>query len=306
MGVKFLKNYINANCIGVRKCNLNEFSNKRIVVDASIYLYKYKGQQMLVNGIINLIGLFAEHNISPVFVFDGKPKHAKRDELIKRKTEKINAWQQLKALQSQGLTDETLQMKSTRVSKADINTVKNILDRLGVLYIDALYEADEVCAMLMLHNQVDVCLSDDTDMFVFGCNTVMRELSPDGMGKVYNLNKILFSMNMNFQTFKQLCIISGNDYYKSDKNLYYYINLYKKCPPFCNFYEWLYNHGHIKDYESLKQAFNHYELEPYLDQYKILYVSSIRHLTEQINLSSNDRFCLLKMLAHVPLEIEVC
>lgn len=305
MGVKFLNAYINANCIGVRKCNLNEFSNQRIVVDASIYLYKYKGQQILLKGIINLIGLFAEYNISPVFVFDGKPKHAKKNELIERKKEKENAWQQLQALQSEGLTDEALQMKSTRVSKTDVYMVKHILTQLGVLFIDAVHEADEVCAVLMAHNQVDVCLSDDTDMFVFGCNTVMRELNSEGFGKVYNLNKILFSMNMDFRSFKQLCIISGTDYYKSGKNLYYYINLYKKCPPFCNFYAWLHTHGYIKDYESLRQAYSHYDLEPYLDQYKTLCIPSIRHLTDQINLSSNGRVCLLEVLAHVPLEIEI-
>lgn len=305
MGVKFLNAYINANCIGVRKCNLNEFSNKRIVVDASIYLYKFKGQQMLSNGIINLIGLFAQYNISPVFVFDGKPKQVKETMLIKRKQEKEFAWQELKALQSKGQTDETLQLKSTRVSKSDVHMVKHILSRLGVLYIDAPYEADEVCAMLMLHNQVDLCLSDDTDMFVFGCNTVLRELNQDGMGKVYNLNTILFSMNMNFQSFKQLCIISGTDYYTSGKNLYYYINLYKKCPPLSNFYGWLYERGYIQDYESLREAFNQYDLEPHLDQYKILSIPSIHHLTEKINLSSSGRLCLLEMLAHVPLKIEV-
>ena len=306
MGVKFLNAYINANCIGVRKCNLNEFSNKRIVVDASIYLYKYKGQKMLIEGIVNLIGLFAEYNIRPVFVFDGKPKHAKENELIERKKNKECAWQQLKALQSQGQTDETLQMNSTRVSKSDICMVKYILTQLGILYIDALHEADEVCAMLMTNNQVDVCLSDDTDMYVFGCNTVIRELNPDGVGTVYNLDIILFSMNMDFQTFKQLCIISGTDYYKSGKNLYYYINLYKKCPPLCNFYGWLYQHGYIKDYDSLRQAFNHYELDTYLDQYKILHIPPIHHLTEQINLSTNGRFCLLEVLAHIPLKVEVC
>lgn len=305
MGVKFLNTYINANCIGVRKCNLNEYANQRFAVDASIYLYKYKGQQMLARGIINLIGLFAEYNISPVFVFDGTPKHAKKNELIQRKREKDSAWQQLKELRSQGQTDETLQLKSTRVSKSDVLTIKHILSRFGILYIEALHEADEVCAMLMLNNQVDVCLSDDTDMFVFGCNTVMRELTPDGVGKVYNLNKILFSMNMDFTSFKQLCIISGTDYYASGKNLYYYINLYKKCPPLCNFYGWLYKHGYITDYESLRQAFKQYELEPYLDQYKILRIPSIHHLTEKINLSSSGRLCLLEMLAHVPLEIEV-
>jgi len=47
----------------------------------------------------------------------------------------------------------------------------------GVSYIDADGEADQLCASLVLKNKVYACLSEDMDLFVYGCPRVLRYLS---------------------------------------------------------------------------------------------------------------------------------
>ena len=62
-----------------------------------------------------------------------------------------------------------------RITLDDINVVKELLNTLGIMYIDAPYEADEICAKLVLDKKVYACLSDDTDMFAYGCSKILTK-----------------------------------------------------------------------------------------------------------------------------------
>ena len=51
------------------------------------------------------------------------------------------------------------------------------MDDSGVKWIDAPGEADELCAHFMHTEQVHACLSEDMDMFAYGCCRVLRHFS---------------------------------------------------------------------------------------------------------------------------------
>ncbi len=55
--------------------SLSVFAKKRIAIDISLYLYKFKvvfGQHWM-SGVINLLTTLREHSIHPVVIFDGEP-----------------------------------------------------------------------------------------------------------------------------------------------------------------------------------------------------------------------------------------
>ena len=73
MGVHLLTSFLkNLKKNGSYKVSLNTLSGKRIVVDASIYLYRFKAMDALIENIYLLCTLFRVNNISALFVFDGK------------------------------------------------------------------------------------------------------------------------------------------------------------------------------------------------------------------------------------------
>ena len=95
MGIKLLNKFL-------RQFHLNEIIEmpihhlygKKIAVDASIYLYKCKEDGQLIPNIYFMCSLFRKHNITPIFIFDGKPPIEKKNILIKRKIRKNQAKQQ--------------------------------------------------------------------------------------------------------------------------------------------------------------------------------------------------------------------
>ena len=70
MGVKQLNSFIKHNCYKLlEKKNLCEFKGKTIVIDASIYMYKFLEDDLLIENIYLLCSIFRSHNIIPIFVF---------------------------------------------------------------------------------------------------------------------------------------------------------------------------------------------------------------------------------------------
>lgn len=99
------------------------------------------------------------------------------------------------------------------LTKQDIQTTKDLIISFGATYYDAYGEADELCALLVHKKKVWGCLSEDTDMFVYGCENVLRYFSLLNHTVVlYNTKKILEELEITQDIFRELCVISGTDY----------------------------------------------------------------------------------------------
>ncbi len=121
-----------------------------------------------------------------------------------------------------------LKKSFTRIKKEDIEVVKKLLQSYGMKYYIAEKEADHVCGQLVNTCYKDGCLSDDMDMFVYNSKFVYRNLDiVNGTCLQYNLDLILKYLNIEFEDFKWMCILSNNDYNTSSKNVFEYYKLYK-------------------------------------------------------------------------------
>ena len=87
MGIKCMNRYLMQYCRNgsIEKKSLSFLSNKKIAIDTSIYLYKYRSQEALHENFYSMISLFHKYNIIPIFVFDGKPPVEKLDALRNEK-----------------------------------------------------------------------------------------------------------------------------------------------------------------------------------------------------------------------------
>jgi len=285
MGIRNLNRYLRDNCPESIRCiNISELSGKKIVVDISIYLYKYEAENALLENVYFMLSIFRYYNIIPIFIFDGKPPPEKKALLQKRKEDKESAqeeYNKLKQLldsnenydEKQDIIATLHQLKKqiVQMNKDKIQSVKALIRAYGASYYDAPEEADELCALLVIKKKVWACLSEDMDLFVYGCPRVLRYFSLISHTVVLYYTKGIYNeLNMTQHEFKQICILSGTDYNinvngKNDKvNLKLTIKYFNKFKESNNsdFYAWLMeNTEYINDIELLNKINNMFNLK---------------------------------------------
>lgn len=316
MGVKYLNSFLNSYTFKGRKLiHLSELSGKKISIDISIYLYKYKSQDALFEKIFLLCSVLKKYNIIPLIIFDGKITEKKREELELRKIKRQQAENSFKNIMTEinenklEMTDKIkekillLKRQLVKISKNDISNVKKLITGLGIKYIDAIYEADSLCSELVLKKKVDACLSDDTDMFVYGCTKVLRNINLNNHTvMLYNRNTILNELDISLDDFKWMCILSSTDYLKFENNIFKNYLLYtkykknkKKLYLQISFIEWYKNKGYIDDLKlkDCEEIYNLYNLEKNntLKNYKYMLINYIQNDLNLIkNILKLDRF----------------
>ena len=89
MGVPQLNHLIKKYCPGcIKTIHFDEIKNKTLVVDISIYLYKFNLTGSIIDGLYQFINIFSQHNINLIFVFDGKSPKIKEATILQRRREK--------------------------------------------------------------------------------------------------------------------------------------------------------------------------------------------------------------------------
>ena len=90
---------------------------------------------------------------------------------------------------------------------------RELLDFMGIPYVQAPEEADSQCAYLNKKGLVDAVLTEDMDILTFGAPKIVRNLSSFHKNPIeIELNNILKSLNLNQDEFIELCILLGRDY----------------------------------------------------------------------------------------------
>jgi len=304
MGVRLLNTFLRKiSTHGTYTLHLRALTGKKVVIDASIYLYRFLAEKNLIEHMYLMCSILRHYNIHPLFIFDGKVPHAKKETVNKRRKKKIEAKNMYKQYQS--LLIQTadsaerrkiikqmniLQRKFVRVDATVTNQAKSLLDAYGIKYIHASGEADGLCAALVIKKMAYACFSEDTDLFVYGCPRVLKYLSLLHHTVImYELPTICRGLSINFDDFQTMCILSGTDYNDSDLNIFYIYTLFQKYAQTSdtNFLEWLHN-GHISSqiYTSIQDISHIYSTSHILAQEKYKCIQN----------SAIDKFALRQIL----------
>lgn len=278
MGIKNLNRFLLDNCTSksIRKQHLSTFKGKTIAIDTSIYMYKFQTENRLLENMERFIQVLLKYNISPIFVFDGKPPPEKK-ELIKQRANlkkeaeaKYNELQQsiLDNNSSDELSSKLAELKTqfVRIHDTDITKVKQLMETLNISFVDAPGEADQLCVLLVKTKKAWACLSDDMDMFVYGCVRVLRFLDLNKHTIIYyDLHAILSELEWSITLFREILVLSGTDYnIHSTTSLEQTIKWLYKYKRYCrqqnaskkSFYEWLIIYtNYIDNYEELKHIY---------------------------------------------------
>ena len=225
---------------GIKEVELSTFASKILAIDISTYLYQLLYNDNLYNGLIRQCILLMQNNITPIYIFDGRPTKAKiENTIIKRKEKQKENEEKVEELKEQINTlaiNEEEQINTSTIIEEENNNKKQIEDKLnkmqktvscvptrehilkcqemfkclGIPYIEARGEADILCGKLCKEGIVDGVISEDYDMTTFGCNIFIRGIF--NKVTVYNLEEILQELELTYTQYVDMCILAGCDY----------------------------------------------------------------------------------------------
>lgn len=101
----------------------------------------------------------------------------------------------------------------TSITNDDITLVKELLNILGVPYIDGDDEGERIASKLCCTGKVDAVLSEDTDILAYGTPKFITKLNTSsGMCLEIDINNILNELDLTKAQFTDFCIMCGTDY----------------------------------------------------------------------------------------------
>ncbi|TMS10044.1 putative flap endonuclease 1-like protein [Larimichthys crocea] len=164
MGITKLADLIRSDAPGaVCHKDISDYTGKVIALDTSIVVNQFRAATPSLSPLTGLFFrtlTFLEHDIKPVFVFDGKPPREKTAVLKKRAEAAGRHFPNITGTAS-SLTKDCLQL----------------LKLLGVPVIQATGDAEAMCAQLVMKGTVDAVASEDMDTLPFGASILIRQLN---------------------------------------------------------------------------------------------------------------------------------
>lgn len=175
---------------------LEGFHGKSVAVDGNLELYQFlsimrtrDGRPLMdseghvtshLNGLIfRTARLISEHQIRPVFVFDGPPPELKRAEIAKRREAREKARADYEAALASGdmSTAWSKAVTSTRLTREMVHDAQTLLTFLGIPWVQAPSEGEAQAAFLAARGDVWAAGSKDYDSLLFGAPTLVRFLA---------------------------------------------------------------------------------------------------------------------------------
>jgi len=111
---------------------------------------------------------------------------------------------------------EKMKQQDVHITKYDFELTKELFEIIGVPWILADGEAEMTCSHMCLSGIVDGVLSEDTDVLAYNTPLFLTKINTSNETCVeIKIENILESLEMTYDTFRDLCIMCGTDYNKN-------------------------------------------------------------------------------------------
>lgn len=114
--------------------------------------------------------------------------------------------------------------QSIYISSSMIANVIVELKKLNIAYLISPYESDAQLAWLSQQKYVDLVISEDSDLIVYGCQNIIFKLDRLGNYQEFKRSNLCNNQSLSFlnwtdKQFKVFCCLAGCDYVKNLKNI---------------------------------------------------------------------------------------
>jgi 5'-3' exonuclease len=114
---------------------------------------------------------------------------------------------------------QKLKQQMVIISKDDIVVIKNLCSSLSIPFYMASQEAESFSTFLCKSKQVDLVITEDTDVLAYGCPLWISSISPDGSCNEVKIDYLLSEMKLSYDQFVDFCILCGTDYNETIKKV---------------------------------------------------------------------------------------
>jgi flap endonuclease-1 len=210
-----------------------DIANTTVVVDAHNWLYKYmlpvvqytdtraytteNGVELpVLIGATQGMKKFFEHNLTPLFVFDGGYHTEKQSEVDDRKTKKKTAKSKADEARKQGdnIRAAQLDAQSKRLTDAMVDATKQLLEHFDVNYTTAPTAGESQAAYIARQEEgVHYVISDDYDSLLFKAPCTVRNFtSSDRSLEGLDFQETLMNLELTHNQLVDCAILCGTDY----------------------------------------------------------------------------------------------
>jgi flap endonuclease-1 len=209
----------------------DDVAGRVVAVDAHNWLYRYLtttvkftadgayttagGEEVanLVGAVTGLAKLF-EHDLTPVFVFDGGVTDLKEEEVERRRERRAATEERLAAARERGDGVEAARLSARTQRLTDVihETTRGLLDRLDVPVVEAPAEGEAQASHMARRGDVDYVGSEDYDTLLFGAPETLRQLTSSGDPELMSLAATLAEHDLTWEQLVDVGILCGTDF----------------------------------------------------------------------------------------------
>ncbi|XP_009093712.3 flap endonuclease GEN homolog 1 [Serinus canaria] len=192
--------------------NISSLRGKTLAVDLSLWVCEAQTVKKMVGVVTkphlrNLFfrfSFFTSMGIKLVFVMEGEAPRLKADTMSKRNEMRY------------GPAKKTAAVRTGRsLFKAMLKECLELLECLGVPWVQAAGEAEAMCAYLNAKGLVDGCITNDGDVFLYGAQTVYRNFAMNAKDPhldSYTMSSIKEKLGCDRESLIGLAVLLGCDY----------------------------------------------------------------------------------------------
>ncbi|NXQ81514.1 GEN endonuclease, partial [Nyctibius grandis] len=197
----------------VRKpINLSSLKGKTLAVDLSLWVCEAQTVKKMIGVVTkpHLRNLFFRFSfltsmgIKLVFVMEGEAPKLKADTMSKRNEMRYGPSKKVGAART-----------GRSLFKAILKECLELLECLGVPWVQAAGEAEAMCAYLNAKGHVDGCITNDGDVFLYGAQTVYRNFAmnaKDPLLDCYTMSSVKEKLGCDRESLIGLAVLLGCDY----------------------------------------------------------------------------------------------
>jgi flap endonuclease-1 len=215
----------------IEEVAFGELGGSVVAVDAHNWLYRYLTTTVRFTAseaythdgeeVANLIGLvqglpkFFEHDLTPVFVFDGGVTDLKSEEVSERRQQRERYEDQLETAREEGASAAeiaTLESRTQRLTDTIQTTSRELLELLDVPVVEAPAEGEAQASHMARAGAVDYVGSEDYDTLLFGAPRTLRQLTSTGDPELMELEATLERNELTWEGLIDAAILMGTDF----------------------------------------------------------------------------------------------
>jgi flap endonuclease-1 len=208
-----------------------EVAGSVVAVDAHNWLYRYltttvkftreetyttAGGEEVANlvGVVQGLPKFFEHDLVPVFVFDGGVTELKDDEVEARREARERAEKQRQEAEERGdaVAAARLEARTQRLTDVIHETTRELLELLDVPVVEAPAEGEAQASHMAIRGDVDYVGSEDYDTLLFGAPYTLRQLTSKGDPELMDLKATLRNHEITREQLVDVAILCGTDF----------------------------------------------------------------------------------------------